>query len=166
LNRHLLLLANGFRAVGLLLGIPSLLAFLWLASLKLQLAWLKPVKSTQSSGEAVNIGRDGIVGVVVAIGTVIGKGFEFMGDAIGWVAGILDVAAAVLTAAGVLLFFTGRGLSLHATWARIAAGAAATGFLLISFLALTSLRRGAAPFALIPLSASIYMLWVLLRKFN
>jgi hypothetical protein len=40
--------------------------------------------------------------------------------------------------AGACLFFTGRGLFLHSAWARIAAGVAASGFLLISFLALTS----------------------------
>jgi len=159
------IVANGFRAVGLLLGIPSLLVFLWLTALKLELFWSKPDKAAQSGSEAINIGRDGIVGVVVALGTVIGKGFEFAGNAAGWVAGVLLVVAAALTLAGACLFFTGRGLILHAAWARIAAGMAALGFLLVSFLALTSLRRGGV-FALIPVGAAAYMIWVLIRRFN
>ena len=165
LNRHLLIVANAFRVVGFLVGIPSLLICLWLTALKFQLFWLKPDKSIQTSGEAINIGRDGIVGIIVAGATVIGKGFELANSAAGWIAGILDIAAAILALAGACLFFTGRGLVLHAAWARIIAGVAASGILLISFLALTSLRRGAA-FALIPIGISIYMLWALIRRFN
>jgi hypothetical protein len=165
LNRHLLIVANAFRTVGLLIGIPSLLVFLWLTALKLELAWLKPDPSVQSASEAVNIGRDGIVGIVVGIGTVIGKGFEFFGNAAGWIAGVFEIVAAAITLACACLFFTGRGLALHAAWARIAAGVTASGFLLISFMAMTALRRGAA-FALIPIGVSIYMLWVLIRRFQ
>jgi hypothetical protein len=165
LNRHVLIVANAFRAAGFLLGIPSLLVCLWLTALKLELAWLSPDKSVHSGGNAVNIGRDGIVGIVVGLGTVVGRGFEFFGNAVGWIAGILDVAAAALTLAGACLFFTGRGLVLHSAWARIAAGVAASVLLLISFMAMTALRRGAA-FALIPSGVSLYILWVLIRRFS
>jgi hypothetical protein len=161
-SRHLLIVANAFRAVGCLLGIPSLLAFLFLTALKLDLARLKADMSVESGSEGVN---NGIFGMIAAGAAVVAKGFGLIGGAVGWVAGILDIAAAVLTLVGVCVFFTGRGLVLHAAWARIAAIIASSGFLLISFLTMTSLRRGNA-YALIPLALSIYMLWVLIRRFN
>jgi hypothetical protein len=164
LSRHLLIVANGFRAVGLLLGIPSLLVCLCLTAVKIDLARSKPDPSAQS-GSDINLRRDGIVGVVGVVATAIVKPLEFVGKGVDLVAGILDIVAAALTLAGACLFFTGRGLVLHATWARIAAGLGASGFLLISFLAMTALRRGVA-FALIPIGVSIYMLWVLIRRFN
>jgi hypothetical protein len=164
LSRHLRIVANGFRAVGLLLGIPSLLVCLCLTALKIDLARSKPVPSAQS-GSDVNLKRDGIVGVVEVVATVIVKSLELVGKGVDWIAGILAIVAAALTLAGASLFLTGRGLVLHAAWARIAAGLAASGFLLISFLVMTALRRGAV-FALIPIAVSIYMLWVLIRRFN
>ena len=165
MNRHLLIIANGFRTVGFLLGVPSLLVCLWLTALKVQLFLVKPDKS-QTGSDAINIGRDGIVGIITAGATVLAKGFEFMGDVAGWIAGVVDVAAFLLTLAGVFLFFTGRGLALHATWARIVAGFVASVFLIVSYFTMTALQRGAAVFALIPIGISIYMLWVLIRRFN
>jgi hypothetical protein len=159
-----MIVANGFRVVGFLLGVPSLLVCLWLTWGLIELAWLKP-KADLSGGQAINVGRDGIVGIVVALATGMGKAFEFAGDAAAFAMRIADVAAVALTVAGACLFFIGRGLLLHAGWARIAAGVGASGILLISFLALTSLRR-AGTFALIPIGVSIYMLWVLVRRFN
>jgi hypothetical protein len=144
LNRQLVTVAIAFRAVGILLGIPSLFACLWLTALKLDLAAIKPDKSGQSDWDAINIGRDGILGVIAAIFTPIFKGFELFGNLLGWFAGVLDIVAAALTLAAVCLFFTGRGLAQHSEWARIAAVFAASGFLLISFLTMTALRRGAA----------------------
>jgi len=165
LDRHLLIVANGFRALGFLLGVPSLLACLWITWVLIDFASLKPDKSAQTSEEAINIGRDGIVGLIVAGAKVGVKGLELVGKASAWALRLIDVAAAALTLTGACLFFTGRGLVLHAAWARIIAGLAASGIFLISFLALTSLRRGAA-FALIPIGVSIYMLWALIRRFN
>ena len=148
--------------MGLLLGIPSLLVCLLLTAFKVDVARYKP----DPSASDINLKRDGIVGVVSGtLATVIVRPLEFFGKFAGWVAGILDIVAAALTVAGVCLFFTGRGLALHATWARIAAGLGASGFLLISYLTMTALKRGAA-FALIPIGVSIYMLWVLIRRFN
>jgi hypothetical protein len=164
LDRHLLIVANGFRGVGLLLGIPSLVVCLSLTALKIDLARSRPDPSAQS-GSDINIQRDGIVGAVAAVATVIVKPLEFIGKTVEWFAGIFDILAAALTVAAACLFFAGRGLILHATWARIAAGLAALGFLLISFLTMTSLRRGGA-FALVPIGMSIYMLWVLIRRFH
>jgi hypothetical protein len=164
LDRHLLIVANGFRVVGFVLGIPSLLVCLWLTWGLIELAWLKP-KPDPSGGQAINIGRDGIVAIVTAIATGMGKAFEFAGDAAAFAMRMVDVGAVALTVVGACLFLTGRGLILHAAWARIAAGVGASGILLISFLALTSLPRGGT-FALIPIGVSMYMLWVLVRRFN
>jgi hypothetical protein len=165
LDRHLLIVANGFRVAGFLLGIPSLLVCLWLTWGLIELAWLKPDKAALSGSQSIDIGRDGIVGIAVALATGVGKAFEFAGGATAFVMRMLDITAAALAVLGACLFFTGRGLFLHAAWARMIAGVAASGILLISFLALTSLRRGGT-FALIPIGVSIYLLWVLVRRFN
>ena len=142
-----------------------MLLCLWLTWGLIELAWLKPDKAALSGSQAINIGRDGIIGIAVALATGVGKAFEFVGGATTFVMRMLDIAAATLAVVGAVLFFTGRGLFLHAVWARLVAGAAASGMLLVSFLALTSLRRGGT-FALIPVGVSIYMLWVLVRRFN
>ena len=164
--RHLVIVANAFRTAGLLIGTPSLLAFLWLAVLWVQLWWLKPDRSVHDAAPTVNIQRDGLVGLLVAGATVVGKGLEFASNVATWVLGALSVAAAVLTVAGVTLFFTGRGLFAHAAWARVFAGLASALVLVVSFLVLTSLRRSSAAVALIPLGLSGYALWVLIRRFN
>ena len=148
--------------MGLLLGIPSLLVFLVLTAFKIDVARYKP----DPSATDINLKRDGVVGAVSGVAAiVIVRPIEFVGKFLGWAAGILDIVAAALTLAGVCLFFTGRGLAMHATWARIMAGLGASGFLLISYLTMTALKRGAA-FALIPIGVSIYMLWVLIRRFS
>lgn len=164
MDRHLLIVANGFRVIGFLLGIPSLLVCLWLTWGLIELAWLKP-RPDPSGSQAINVRRDGIIGIVVGLATGMGKAFEFAGDVAAFAMRMVDVGAVALTAVGACLFLTGRGLMLHAAWARIAGGIGASGILLISFLALTSLPRGGT-FALIPLGVSIYMLWVLARRFN
>src|SRR5579862_7162372 len=157
---HLLIVANGFRVVGLVLGIPALLLCLWLTA---DLARSKPDPSTQS-GSDVDLQRDGIVGVVGVVAKVIFTPLGLIGQALEFVARIIDILAAMLAVAGACLFFTGRGLVLHAAWARILAGLMASGFLLVSLMAMTVLKRGAA-FGLIPIGMAIYMLWTLIRRF-
>jgi hypothetical protein len=112
LNRHLLIVANGFRAVGLLLGIPSLVVCLWLTAFKIDLARSKPDPSAQS-GYDINLKRDGIVGVIEVVATVIVTPLELIGKAVDWLAGVFDILAAALTVAAACLFFTGRGLIQH-----------------------------------------------------
>jgi hypothetical protein len=163
--RHLLIVANGFRAMGLILGVPSLLVFLSLTTLKIELALSKPNPSTQNQ-PPIDIGREGIVGVIRGVATIIVTPLELIVKGLDWVAGVVDIIAAVVAVVGACLFFTGRGLALHATWARIFAGLAASGCLLVSLLLMTALRRGAILVALIPIGLSIYMLWVLIRRFN
>ncbi|HYL72562.1 MAG TPA: hypothetical protein VEU96_00065 [Bryobacteraceae bacterium] len=165
MSRHLLIVANGFRAVGLLLGIPSLVVCVWLTATKIELARAKTDASAQSSPD-INIKRDGIVGVVSAVATVFAMPLWLFSKVADWIADLADILAAVLTLVSAFLFFTGRGLVLHATWARIAAVFETSVFLFISFLVMIALRRGAATFALIPIGGAIYMLWVLVRRFN
>jgi hypothetical protein len=164
LDRHLLIVANGFRYAGIFLGIPALVACLCLTGLWIELAMVAP-KPIPSGSPAINLQRDGIVAVVVAGGTLVAKAFQFLTEASSWVIGSLSIVAFVLTLIGVAAFFTGRGLYGHATWARIVAGVIASGFFVVSFLAFTSIRRGPNFFALLPLSVSIYALWVLIRRF-
>jgi hypothetical protein len=165
LDRNLLIVANGFRIVGSLLGIPSLPFCLWLTWGLIDIASVKPDKASLNSSDTTSIGRDGIIALVAGFAKGMGKAFEFATEATTFAMRILDVAAAALTLVGACLFLTGRGLIVHAAWARIVAGVGASGILLASFLTLTSLRRGGT-FALIPMGLTIYVLWVLVRRFN
>ena len=114
----------------------------------------------------VDIQRQGLVGLLIAGANVIGKGFELFGKASRLVLSLISIAAVALTLLGASLFLLGRGLFHHALWARIVAEICASGALMISFLTLTSFRRGVVFLALIPLGISIYVLWVLIRKFS
>jgi hypothetical protein len=165
LDRHLLIVANTFRIAGCVLGLPSLLVCLWLTAIWIQTTFLMP-KISEAGTPDINIQRDGIVGLLVLGGTMVGKAFQFAASAFTWIAGVVDIAAFALALIGAALFFTGRGLVGHATWARILAGVAAFAIFAVSFLAFTSIRRGPNFIALVPLSAAVYALWVLIRRFG
>jgi hypothetical protein len=163
LNRHLLIVANGFRAAGFLIGLPSLLLCLYAGWIWIDVGVRAPDKVVTSP---VDIQRQGLVGLLIAGANVIGKGFELFVRASRLVLILISIVAVALTLVGASLFLLGRGLFHHALWARIVAEICASGALMISFLTLTSFRRGAVFLALIPLGISIYVLWVLIRKFS
>ena len=170
MGRHLLIVANGFRAVGLLLAVPSLLVCLWITWILIQIALMKTGKPAADS-EALNmtaadISKYGLIGLLMLGAKAAVKSMELVSGLALWALRAIDVVAAILTLIGASSFLTGRGLILHAAWARIAAGLIASFFLLASFLALTSMRRGANLIALAPIAVSLYMLWVLTRRFN
>jgi hypothetical protein len=148
----------------MILGIPSLLVCVGLTAFKIDMGRSKPDPSAQSRGD-VDLEGEGIVGLVHTVVAGIVTSLGFIAKGLDWAAGVLAIVAGALALSGASLFFTGRGLLLHQTWARVVASLATLGLLLISFLVMTSLRRGGAV-AVIPIGMSVYMLWVLIRRFN
>jgi hypothetical protein len=65
----------------------------------------------------------------------------------------------------VLLYLTGRGIIHHATWARISAIVLSTGLAIASCAIMAVMRRDNAPFAMLPIAASLYTLWVMIWRF-
>jgi hypothetical protein len=79
---------------------------------------------------------------------------------------VLIVAAALTLLFAVLIHPTGRGIGQHATWARIVAILISTGLALASGTIMAVMRRDHAPIMTLPISLSLYSLWVLIWRFD
>ncbi|MEO7649915.1 MAG: hypothetical protein ABIZ80_05570 [Bryobacteraceae bacterium] len=161
MNSHLSIVANGFRVVGVVLGLPSLLAFLYFGWASVRMHLLTPAPSSASSADPGSL-----TDLIETAGKIFGGFFRILGAAGHLVAIIITVIAFIVLVTSVLLFFTGRGLQEHSAWARIVASLLAMWMLFVSVVAVLSMRREAA--ALLPLlmaAGSGYSVWVLFRKF-
>jgi hypothetical protein len=164
---HLKIVAGEFRVAGLLLGIPSAAALAYLLYAIIDLRSTPAPPPDHSS--YLEVGKYGLVGLlnngVKGIGAVFGKPLEMAAQAAMWVIVALAIASLVAALFAVLLYFIGRGIGHRAMWARIFGIVLTSGFLLVSILALTSLRRDLAPIAVLPIGLSLYTLWVLGWRF-
>jgi hypothetical protein len=164
---HLKIIAGEFRVAGLLLGIPSAVALMGLVYTIVDLRSTPAPPPDHSS--YLDVSKYGLVGLLnngaKGIGAVFGKPFEMAAQAAMWVIVALAIASLVAALFAVLLYFIGRGIGHRATWARILGIVLTSGFLLVSIMALTSLRRDLAPIAALPIGLSLYTLWVLGWRF-
>jgi hypothetical protein len=164
---HLRIVSGEFRIAGLLLGVPSIAAFVTLIFTMVDLRSTPALPPDDS--QYLEIGKYGLVGLlnngVKGIGDVIGTPFALAAGAATWLIVALAITALVAALFAVLLYFVGRGVKHRATWARFVGIILTSGFLLISILALTSLRRDLAPIAVLPVGLSLYTLWVLGWRF-
>ena len=117
--------------------------------------------STRVVGDRINRRLVRLSNGINSAATGIGKPLAFLSEAGLWIIGLLAAAALVATLFAVLLYMTGRGIARHARWARIAAIMLATVFLLVSLVALTSLRHDIAPLAGLPIALFLYTIWAL-----
>ncbi len=164
---HLQIVSGEFRIAGLLLGVPSTIAFVALIYTVIDLRSTPALPRDDS--QYLDIDKYGLVGLlnngVKGIGDVIGTPIAFAAGAAMWLIVALAIASLVAALFAVLLYFVGRGVRRRATWARFVGIILTTGFLLISILALTSLRRDLASVAVLPVGLSLYTLWVLGWRF-
>jgi hypothetical protein len=72
----------------------------------------------------------------------------------------------ITTLLGAGLFYTGRGLSRHAMWARIAGGLLSLAALLVSGEGVLAFERGGATISLPLACAAAYTAWVLGWRFS
>ncbi len=162
--RHLWIVATAFRLAGITLAICAILALADLASTTVVTHQLPP----SETGKPLDIGTYGIIALI----TDAARGFGWFVNALAGVVSIILVAFAVAAALalllGVLLYFTGRGISRHARWARVVAMLMCTGFVLAAGSitpALWSARQEVAPLAALPIGFCLYALWVLIWRF-
>lgn len=155
--RPLTLVINSFFGTSFALGVPSLIAFSYLAFNTLRMWMIRPpaMKRPSSSDDLIR----GLEWGAYAFG----KAFELLG-AFGFFACVmLTAAAATLVAFSTLLFATARGLELHQAWARW------SGFCLMSLVLFPSLvlfLSGARTIGLLLTAASTYAIFTLWRHWN
>ncbi len=161
LDRHLSIVANGFRAAGFVLGVPSIAALLFLSW-----AWISLRPGHPLVAPTTDIGKYGLIALLSSGAYGVGKVFEFFGGATRWVAGMLAVLSFCTTLFSASLFYTGRGLMAHALWARLAGGILTFGLLLLSFAGMMSLPRGGAWISVLFAGLATYAMWVLGWRFS
>ena len=159
--RHLTIVAIEFRLAGFLLALPAIATLLIVADLALTLHELPP----PDNSPPLEVGTYGFIALMVNVLRGLGPILRALAAAAGWVTIALAVAAFVVLLFSVLLYLTGRGISQHATWARIIAIALSVGLALVSCALMAALRRDLAVFAAAPFGLSLYTLWVLIWRF-
>lgn len=161
MDHHVSIVATAFRVAGVALGLPALIALVCLLW-----AWISVHSGASAPDQtSTSISRDGLVGLLMAGVRVLTKGFGAFAAMTSWAIAILAVLALTATLMSVLLFFTGRGLAIHAAWARIVGILLSFGLLASALGMLLFVRRPLAFVAAAPLGASVYCLWVLIRRF-
>lgn len=154
-------MAGAFHAASLALGIPSSIAFVFLAWESARLRFMTPdVAGTGTSG-------DQLIDLLAAGFRLFGKMLALFAGAVHWVIVVLAVGSMLCIALAVVLFFTARGLHAGRHWARILGIFVAILPLLLSFAAISALQR---PVPLIVstmiAAASVYVIWTLGFRFN
>jgi len=161
LDRHLSIVANVFRAAGCVLGLPSVAALICQACIWTSLRPGPPLEPT-----AADAGKYGFIGLLNSGAYGVGKAFEFFGEVSRWVAGVLALFTMATTLPSAGLYCTGRGLSRHALWARIAGGLGALGVALLSCGGILAFERGGAWICGLLAGAAAYVAWVLGWRFS
>ena len=163
MGRNRRIVAGAFRIVALLLGVSATVAFggLTYFAIDLRSTPLPPPDKTPY----LDIGTYGLVGLLSnsakAVGAGVGPLLAHLSAAAMWLITGLAIASLVVALFALLLYLTGRGIARHTRWARITASFISAVFLLVSILALTSLRQDLAPLACVPVGLSLYSIWVL-----
>lgn len=155
--RHVEIVANGFRATGLLLGLLSLvLLFLFGGSLFLAARQPSPPPS-----HPLDIHTYGIVGLLQNGAIGLGQGLNFLATLGLWLGVLVAVVSLLVLLFALLLFLVGRGVADRAGWARVVAALLAVIVLLVCGSVLFNLPRDGAAIAGACMLIAFYSLWVL-----
>jgi hypothetical protein len=159
--RHLLIVATGFRVVGLALGIASLVTLVDVADTWFQIRRMPP----PDMGPPLDLKTYGLVGLLHNAARGFGYGVQALAGLFSILLIVVAVAAMFGLLAAVLLYLTGGGVGQHAIWARIVAVATATLLAFMSCTVAATIQRDLVPFAALPMGLSLYALWVLIWRF-
>jgi hypothetical protein len=161
LNRHLSIVAAGFRFSGFVIGAPSVLSLIGAAAAAIFLQF----RPAPDASKPLDIQTYGLVGLLSNGARAVNHGVNALLGAAEIVC--LFVAAASLAVAlfAVLLWFIGRGLGRRKLWARIGASLLCAVLTLMSAAALASVSRGGEPVAALALGVSLYALWAVLFRY-
>ncbi|HEY1631591.1 MAG TPA: hypothetical protein VGF56_09755 [Rhizomicrobium sp.] len=155
--RHVKIVANGFRATGLLLGLLSLiLLFMFGGSLFLAAHQQSPPPS-----HPLDIHIYGIVGLLQNGAIGLGQGLNFLAALGLWLGVLVAVVSLLFLLFALFLFLVGRGVAARTGWARIAAALLAVLVLLVCGSVLFNLTREAATIVGLCMLTALYSLWVL-----
>jgi hypothetical protein len=164
LNRQLSIVANVLRILGVLVGVPSLAA---LAVVVPDVVFLHRAVAMGGSHN-LDIQKYGLVALLANAANGVGSVLGFFAGVGSWVLTVLSVVLFALVLLATALYFTGAGLARRAAWARIVAGLIFAGTLLVCtpvlVFTLTS-RPALGVIPAVPVGASVYALWVLVRRF-
>jgi|SRR5450755_1056492 hypothetical protein len=158
-NRHLPIVANTFRVMGIIAGVPATIAFFILAWF-----WLSPHLAPPPAPVDAHIAYD-IGGLIAAASRSMGSLFGVLDNFARWIAGVLAVASLCIALFAGALFFAGRGLLRHRLWARVVGALLTLGLLLVSFAAVAILDRSRAVDVAPLIAFCVYALWVLGWRF-
>lgn len=152
------IVAYGFRALGLLIGVPSLLV---LFDLVVNLFVLNTPMPQPDNSPPLDVQKYGIVALLSYGARGVGAMFGALGALAEWVAQLLAMALFFVVLFALLLYFTGRGIAHHASWARVM-GIAISVLVLIGWTsALSVLSREGIVVACVGIAVSLYTIWVL-----
>lgn len=123
------LLSNFFTTASMLVGIPSV-AFLAFY------VFYQLATFTAGAGSATDFGSDpdGVLLILKLMTTAIGAIASVVSAAFQLVFNMLAVASVAGFVLAILCWFTGHGLSAHAAWARVSAGAILVPLMLVSLV--------------------------------
>jgi hypothetical protein len=116
MNRHLLIVAGGFYVAASAIALPALPGFLYFGLGAVRLRMLTPAPST-----AASTSPDAMIGLIEMFARILGSLFRFAGAAGQWMMTALAALFFLALLVAGTLFFTGRGLQVHAGWARVLA---------------------------------------------
>lgn len=158
MTKHLSILANLLRLIGAAVTLPALGVLAYSC-------WFL-LSSQPHTAPAGTDAQDGLVWLMTLGARAVGSVFDLANQATRWLAEIVSTVALSVSLFGAGLFFTGRGLLRHATWARILAGVLVFGVLALSLGAILLLgSRGAAVVFAPAVGFCVYSLWVLALRF-
>ncbi len=154
---HVRIVANGFRVLGLTLGIPAVaLLFTFGGSL-----FALHHQPASDPSHPLDINKYGIVGLLQNGAIGLGKGLEFLSGVGLWAATIMAVLALVVFLLAGILFLTGRGIAARRRWARIAGIMFCVLTLLAAWTLAFNVPRDGIVAVMMLVAVTIYALWIL-----
>jgi hypothetical protein len=154
--QHRELIATAFRVGGLLLGIPSSVAFAFFGFGAASLHFLSPrLTPGGKSG-------DQLIDLLVSGARILARLFEFFGGGVEWLLAVLSVVSFGCLVFAVVLHFTGRGVHASRGVARTMGILLVILPLLVSFIGVMALRKP-VPFVVSSLTfaLSTCVIWAL-----
>ena len=162
MTTHRRIVATEFRLTGLVLAIASLVALVDFG----RTAYLVRNAPPLDNSPPLDIGKYGLVGLLTNGAQVAGRAVHTLSFAAGWILAAMAVVAFVLLLLGVLITFTGGGISRQRGWARVMGVLLSLCLALITIPALFVVDRGAIPIFAVPAVLSLYTVWALLWRYR
>jgi Zn-dependent protease with chaperone function len=161
LPNHRVIVATGFRIIGLATALPSSLM-----AITMGIAACKAAPAVaQQRPDYLSVTQYGLVGLLANAASGAGEVLSLLNGLAAAILGLIAVLALIAALCGVLLYVVGRGLRVSAPWARFMAAVIMVVVLLSSPPALCVLEGAARLSGFVAPILSIYVLWVLKARY-